>query len=545
MRNLKGRYVGVAVCALTAVALSSSLRAGESPRKHLIGYGWDMISATTEDVFRNRAKFAATGFDGVILQVVGRQADGKACSSKELMNDTSVWTDASFGTTRQQLAQLTRCNGLRHSLGLVLMTPKARIAWTDDASWTRMCGNVGVLARTLKAGGLEGVALDHEDYSKTRQFRRLKTDPDFPQLTAIARLRGRQFFKPLFAELPKARVLAFWMFSEAGSLGGGDLWSAFLNGMLDVMPETARMIDGNEDSGYFSDARKGDFQRGAHDCIRTVRTFVNPENRRKYDAVCSASFGQYLDMYINEKGKGQYYFGPLEGGTRVDRLEENMTDAVRFCDDIVWVYGEKGTLVDWDRKRDHLARPTWESQLPGLAKALRIAAGDGAALLADIASGAVTNLIRNAACNGDGGKALPREYWFDSATGWPPEGNVVQTDEDGCTKPGCLKLFGTGSIYQTVDGLKPGETVYMRVAVKGKDAFVSRIWMKDKTNLYRQDRCWVRPEGRNLGGGWREVFLRCVVPENANKFFFALGGNASPASPILFDDVAAYVRARK
>lgn len=380
----------------------AAARGAWEPRKTLVGYGWEFLAATTDDVHRNRAKFASTGLDGVILPIDGVKVSGKILQGRHLMSGYR-YRETDFSGAVPKLREITACAGLRESLALTMLIPERRIAWNDDAAWSTVSNNMAVIARLAKAGGLKGVAIDHEDYNRALQFWRHVDDPS--DVLSLARLRGRQVLGGLFAEFPDAKVLGFWLFSDSYRL-----WRAFLDGLLDVAPPTARLIDGNENYGYEADALKDDFRRDVWYVTRRLREVVAPENRAKFDVCISVSFGQYMDMYTNER-QGTYYFGPLNG-SRVARLEDNLANAVRYSDDLVWIYGERGTWIDWDRKDNpKLTHPTWECRLPGATRALRIAAGDGAAIDADIASGALTNLIANANCDPVPGQDSPFYGW--------------------------------------------------------------------------------------------------------------------------------------
>ena len=131
-----------------------------------------------------------------------------------------------------------------------------------DAAWANAASNAAVFARAARKAGFRGVCLDHEDYTKQTQFRLSPGDPAYAEACRLARRRGRQFFAAFFSEFPEARLLAFWLFTEwreivrardvvqAAEEMKGDLWHAFLNGMLDVVPPSAKFIDGNETTGY-------------------------------------------------------------------------------------------------------------------------------------------------------------------------------------------------------------------------------------------------------------------------------------------------------
>lgn len=507
-------------------------------RKVLIGYGWDFLEATTEDVYRNRAKFADSGVDGVLMSIDGRKSDGSSFRGRYVMTEYAM-REREFETTRSQLPAIMSSKGLKESMALMLMTPRKRISWTDDDAWVVISNNVALIARIGKSGGMKGLAIDHEDYYRARQFNQLPDDPN--GIWEIARNRGRQVFGGLFAEFPEAKVLGFWMFSD-----GGRLWRAFLNGMLDVMPETAKFIDGNENFGYQASAEKGDFRADTWYITHSLRnSAVLPENRRKYDKCVSVSFGQYIDAYTSTNAASTYFIPPLNG-SRVERLEDNLADAVRYSDDLVWIYGERGTWIDWDRKDHPKLKPQrWTRRIPGFARALRVAAGVASAIDADIVSGALVNLVPNSGCDATKGSAIPKPY-----SAWsrlkepPPEGIFSYDTDDGCQKKGCLRLTGDGCYCLGVRGLIPGEAVYVRLKVKGNGS-VGYDWQTGKTRLWYTNRGGLSAsQSKPDASGWREVFARLTVPERVTVLNLVLGGGTGDCAA-KFDDIAVYVRSRK
>lgn len=44
-----------------------------------------------------------------------------------------------------------------------------------------------------------------------------------------------------------------------------DLWPSFVNGILDAIPPTAKIVDGNDNCGYRAEASKRDFYRSVRD----------------------------------------------------------------------------------------------------------------------------------------------------------------------------------------------------------------------------------------------------------------------------------------
>lgn len=521
-----------------AAAICAGAAAVAEDGKALIGYGWDFLEVTTDDVYRNRAKFADSGVDGVLMSIDGKGADGTVYKGRYIMSDR-LMLERDFLETRRQLSAITACKGLGKSMALMLMTPKKRIAWDDDRAWSVISNNVAMIAKIAKAGGMKGLAIDHEDYYLARQFNQKAEDPK--GVWEIARRRGRQVCGGLFAEFSDAKVLGFWMFSD-----GGRLWRAFLNGMLDVMPYEARLIDGNENYGYQADAGKGDFRSDTWYISRSLRnSAVCPENRRKYDRCVSVSFGQYIDSYLSTNAASTYFMPPLNG-SRIERFEDNLSEAVRYSDDLVWIYGERGTWVDWDRKDHPKLKPlTWSKRLPGFVRALRIAAGDGTSIDEDVAAGRLVNLISNPGCDGGRDGKVPKPY-----SGWsrlkepPPPGIFSHEPNDGCAKPGSLRLNGDGCYCVKAKGIIPGESVYVRMKVKGEGGFgydwqvgSKRLWYTDRISLSCSS---AKPDAR----GWRDFFVRLRAPDDVNDLNLVLSSGLSEES-VLFDDICVYVKVRR
>ena len=71
----------------------------------------------------------------------------------------------------------------------------------------------------------------------------------------------------------------------------GLLWPAFLNGILDVLPPTAMLVDGEEDA-YKFEASRHDFLGSYTRIMNWDLPLVEKENRTKYLSQVSPSFGQ-------------------------------------------------------------------------------------------------------------------------------------------------------------------------------------------------------------------------------------------------------------
>ena len=530
---------------LFSLALASFAAVAESRPKVILGSGWDLLDATTEDVWRNRAKFAETGLDGILMSLDRTGADGKRSDGRGIL-DRVEWQDSDFDRSRKLVAECVACPGLRESMALAFLIPHKRLDWKDDEGWRIAANNVSRLARAAKSCGLKGLVFDHEDYFKQRQFRLNPQDGDFDAVCALARWRGREFFGALFREYSDVRLLFYWMFTEwrdvvrsqdplsvIRTYKGGDVWPAFLNGLLDVVPPGVRLVDGNESNGYRTDVRKANFQTGAWESLRAVLPLVAPENRAKYLNQVSVGFGIYIDSYVCDESIC-WAFPPL-GGSRAAACRQNVLAAAAVADDCLWVYGEAGAWVDWDDKRSAKMRgKTWNSQLPGVAQTMRLAADRVGAMRDLVAAGQLTNLVADV--ESKDGKLPP---WVTTWTkeSRPSDKDIFQYDAaEGAARAGCLKLVGDGTFTVSANGLTPGEAVYVRLKAKGRAPSVNVAWKRNGSWDWNLGSNLLAPEGKDPAA-WRTVEGVFVVPDTINGLGVTLSGQASEENAIRFDDI--------
>lgn len=143
---------------------------------------------------------------------------------------------------------------------------------------------------------------------------------------------------------------------------------AFLDGALEVCPDTAQFIDGKE-LGYRLEAASGDFWHVADHQRRSALPLVAPDLRAKYLATVGVSFGQYIDSYIfpDTGPRGECHKGPLNG-SRLARFRANLAQAADAADEYVWMWNEFHPYVKWrrnERGADLMAKGTLEETLPG------------------------------------------------------------------------------------------------------------------------------------------------------------------------------------
>jgi len=529
--TVSGRTLLGSACAVILLSAAAG-RAAETPRKKLIEVGWDIVDHAF--LRQHHAEMErVTPFDGVLLWVIGKQTDGKKATSQSGW-DAKPWDRASF---QGAIEDLKACRFTRFTDNFVRFdcTP-GTLDWGDEAGWKHLAAKAGILAWVCRAGGLKGICFDPESYGQKQfQFRPVP-DRSFADAVALARKRGGQVMRAIAEEYPEMTLMSFWLASlnlHAGRAAAPDdvlvtdvygLWPAFLNGLLDAAPPSMVLVDGNE-NGYYLE---GDaYHRVATD-MRSLSgpafALIAPENRAKYRAQMQVGFGFYLDMYVNPEGN-KYYRGPKEGGTRLDRLRENLAAAREASDQYVWVYGEQcrwwpsfewnGWAKEQNAKSAGKGR-LWEEALPGLTRTLAQVRDPVAAAREELAAlrarGQAVNLARNADFSKKT-RDLPAEFGVWQATEAGSKGTFSWDAEGG----------GSGRAAGVKDGcfiqkhkVKPGETYYVELAARTEGHAIPTLmirWQREDGQWTRWDLDATLTFASAGEGGWRNAGGAVTVPD--------------------------------
>jgi hypothetical protein len=257
--------------------------------------------------------------------------------------------------------------------------------WFDDDYWKAVAYNWSLAAKQAKNLKMVGICFDPEGYGVYPVNSYWKSawwvkgggnlkggavqPPDLQhtqeEYLKIARKRGRQVGEGIFKAYPEITLWGFYLWSF-----GVDMMGAFCNGILEVMPEKARLIDGDEWVSY---------------CAKNEAAYERMERRNKsgcgmLDKKLSQKHNKqgglapafYLDAYAwpdnsgcltptinNEKSKARFF-------------RNNFKEAKRKASGgHIWIYGEKNT---WFTPPPHkLAKgqkptPSWEEVIPGISK---------------------------------------------------------------------------------------------------------------------------------------------------------------------------------
>lgn len=459
-------------CSLSVVLSLSALAMtpGGMPKK-CIGLYFDVMNTTPSNILANSDQFAVNApyLDGVAIGLHGVpvvSGDGSAITSqyRYIMHRSDRWTRGALKDQIPYLKAIVSKPCLADSFLLFWMTPggtSTRINWTDDKGWANYAENMAAVAWLAKEGGLKGLMLDPEEYGaqggKYAQYVHSYQDPPYRETAKLARQRGREVFSRVFKEFPDAVVFSLWCFHkfrywfdngrQPNVLGNveqsGELLQCFMNGMIDVMPPGARIVDGAE--VYAGSALDNSFANDYIAASITALPLIEPENVAKYRSQFLFSNAHFVDMYVQTQNpKSVWYFGPVNG-SRLEHLRLNLEQSFRSATEYVWFYGERGgKLFNW-RDGHYAKQKTWEEVIPGFTETAMLAKdpiGYSAKRKAELAEkGQLVNLAKDVepikiGCPDGEREFHLRDYRMPAAKVKPGEryAVVMKTEEHGVEK---------------------------------------------------------------------------------------------------------------
>ncbi len=370
-----------------------ALPAGGRAKKH-IALMFDVMNTSPTNILANADKFAehAPYLDGIAIAlnrvlVTGEGGNVVTSGLSQIMSATERWTRPSVKEHVPVLREIVKKPHLKESFLLFWMTPKfydTRLDWADDKAWANFAENMAVVAWLAKEGGMKGLMLDPEEYAVANQYRHTSKDPPFPETVRLARQRGREVFSRVFKEYPDITLFTLWFFGcYRGYVGDmkltnpvnsaedrGELLHHFYNGMLDILPPEARVVDGCEH--YSLSATRYQYLYNANSVSTGVLPFVAPENIGKYRSQTLVSNTLFLDMYTqNANPRSHWYHGPVNG-SRLEHLRLNFAQSMLTASEYVWIYAEGGgKLFDWSNGH-YEKKKTWEEGIPGMTETIML-----------------------------------------------------------------------------------------------------------------------------------------------------------------------------
>lgn len=523
------------VCFLSTVAFALSVSATTPGglQKKFVALTFDVAFNAPSNVCAHAEELNKLPWlDGVavsLLKVPVKTVDGKGdvSDTTRLMRLNDIWTRDAVKTQIPYLRGIVKYPRLKESFLLAWISPSGkhnRIAWTDDAGWARFGDNLAVLAWAAKEAGLKGLMLDPEEYSGALQYLYTKADGavSFSECRELARRRGREVFSKVFKEFPEGIYFFLWTLEHhvryfAGrrttdpqsiSDDAGELLSYFYNGMFDVMPPTARFVDGAEH--YSLTATKDMYWKGAINQLVGARAFVAPENWGRYRAQLLVGNTHYLDMFsIHANPKSHWYHQPVDG-SRLNHLRLNLEQSLQSADEYVWIYGECGRLIDWkcainQNQQPSSRRQLWDDQIPGFTDTITMAKDPEAFLEMRKKDYAARGELKNLAADY---KGLPVFF--------------SQKDEKKAYK---------SRVVRSVKGVCPGD-VYdvsqeVRSSMRSGSPTVKVTW-RAKGKVVAEDSEKVLPCSERIQGESRWMRDMVLVPAGADELVVEFSAELAP-----------------
>ena len=534
--------------------------AWSEPQKKLISTGW-MIPRNLEYYQIPAEKIEKDlPFDGINIGIdTTIIRDGKSVHYWVARNTAKspIWLQKEDFKEWVETFQKLKFKRLKHNF-IGLNSSQFSPDWFDDKAWAKTINNHKVLTWLAKNMNCKGFILDTEGYPFTGQpfAFRPQWGKSFAETEAKVRERGAQWIKAIAEEYPDITIFCYIWSSDVYGLRYSQkkadtvvetlaLQRAFMNGVYDAIPETVRIIDGNEDFGYHC-ATEADFDKVAADFRYYPRRIIAKENLGKYYKHTSMAFSLYLDSYM-PGNRAPYNIWTKANGNPAKLLHRNIERCFERADEYVWIWAERGTFMP-QLYPGHRYK-AWDTYLPHTTEAIR--AGRDPLTAAKKYAG--KNVLKNSSMDPGPAAGITRvdnihtvSYWYH----WQPKtSNGKITAADGGIK---FEQVRQGSVNQYYPGIKPGKRYLITAKAKvDGDMMVPKLsctfWGKDTKG--RHGRYSTRKSavfGPEEKDGWRKAYVLIDIPEDDSIAYAGICcavGSAAGAAPgdingsVHFDDV--------
>ena len=390
-------------------------------KKKMIQVGWDQPTTAYLREHHVRMETETPFFDGVLFGFGVRSPQGQWVDGHTVLTRVPFqreWLEAA-------VADIKACRFVKFTDNFVRIdTHPGDLDFANDHDWATAATNMGHAAWFTKSAGIKGIFFDSECYAANQWDYDPGTGRSFEQEAALTRQRGRQVMEAMARENPDLVIQHFWGPVTALSQGraenptevlpadGRALLIYFFAGLLDAIPPTMTMVEGNQHAYYLENEAAA--LRYSHEVKSasgpTIR-LLPPEVRGKYLKNVQAGLGIYLDAYVF-KSDFFWHIGDKDGLSKIERLRDNVGWALEAADEYIWIYGENGRWAsrfsDQDYKTErgdkvgleHSLNATknalpWEETLPGITEALAMAHDPLGSALREIETTKAENLVVN------------------------------------------------------------------------------------------------------------------------------------------------------
>ena len=374
------KVVNAALLFFSAAALCAA------PAKKMIECSWS--NPTTDVLRKNIAELEANiPYQGMRIYLTGR-GDGKGQNHKTIFGKVR-WKYEWFKEDVENLknTKFTRFTDNFFSTGVV----PGNVDWFSDSDWETVCGNFGLVARIAKETNVKGFIFDPEEYKAHLWHRISAQGHTLEEIAAKARQRGQEFGRAVFTAYPNLTLFCFaWMAYAKGS----PVFRGFINGIYDVLPQEAKIVDGDESGGYTA-INAGSLHARVNE-MKKLAELIDPANRAKFFLQTSYAPAMYLEC-VAPRTEGSVWHRILKRGfgqlsTR-EFLRRHLESSLEVSDEYVWTYSEyrswTGAWVDGWKSN------TWESWVPGITECFLAAQDPLGFARREIAEKKPANLLKN------------------------------------------------------------------------------------------------------------------------------------------------------
>jgi hypothetical protein len=358
VQHRQRQYFGlILIAVLTVIAIPRIANAQDTPismkpnlpAKKFIEYGWDDFNAPDPMFIRDHiSEMEKHPFEGMVFRL--------ANNGGEVFN-LSAWQPEKL---EPQIAVLKSIKWNKFTDNFLALYATSTMGWFSDADWDKVLAHARFCARAAKAARCKGIMFDPEPYGGDRDVwyngtAKVKSGRPFSEYIAQARKRGSQFMNALQSEMPDIEILSLYSYqrfyhfyhgedaAKRNATLNGDgfaLLAAFYDGMLQVAGGNVRLIDGNEQSYYYTSP--GEFYRAYIGMRHGAKVYAAADVRGQYDCHVRASQALYVDYIFSLrpdiwKNIPSVQLSPQE---RLRYFEYNAYYALQASDEYVWVYGE-------------------------------------------------------------------------------------------------------------------------------------------------------------------------------------------------------------
>lgn len=572
----------------TAVAANPPLY--QAPEKKIIFFGWD--NPTAEYLAKNLQKLEATlPYDGTGINLLGKTVIDPATKKKitlTYLGFTSFpFEEKWFAKDREYLKSLRNAKKLKHNfINTNMCNFRGDFDIFSDPFWKVVNQKFAFFAKMAKEGNLAGIRFDMEDYGNYHLWNYRKScGRSFDEAYKMARKRGKDFIKAMTDEYPQMTLFCFfWLDLIGGPASNGmpDLYKrlegskqgllvAFINGIYDGLPPTAKIADGMEAPSYAARTLT-DYHAIVASRDELFKKLVAPENQRKLREQTSLAIGFYLDSYFKRDKKGICHAETLakkENLTLLDYFRRNFTYTARFSNEYVWTWSEALRWIPgrhwapykWRATKRMIASgvkgPLWTDALPGIDEAMIYGKDPYKFIMQKVKEGKVSkNLLKNG--NFDQGKPkkgkkqtaqTPDAMVLPGLTHWESwqqkrsKGSFAAVPGKGWKGSVALKLTNitSGCTHQAVK-IKPDSAYYVTALIKieGKaDGAMGVQWRNTKGRWHAHFRNLSLVPIKDEGNGWKRAIaiIDSIPPDTSHMHVMLNMGSPGKESTVYFDEV--------